>query len=481
MAGALSTDLYELTMAVSYLRRGMVAPATFSLFVRDLPSDRGYLVAAGLADCLDHLESFRFTGDEVEHVADLLALTPSDRQQLRELRFTGDVWAVPEGTVVTAGEPLVEVTAPIAEAQLVETALLNFVTFQTGVASKAARCRTAAPHALLIDFSMRRTQSLQAAEQVARATAITGFDATSNVAAARRFGLRATGTMAHSYVEAFGSEHDAFLAFATDFPRNATFLVDTYDTLDGVRAAIEVIRGLGLGERAGIRLDSGDLAALSIGSRALLDHAGLNKVRIFASGGLDEHAVDSLVRADAPIDGYGIGTKLGVCADAPYLDTAYKLVEYDGRPMFKRSTGKATAPGAKQVFRAPGTDDRLGLRGQSAPAGTGPVLRQVMTGGHRLEDESLDVVRQRCAAELATLAEDTRRLHTPTRLIVVKTAELLAYEASSGFARRGASSRSSAAAAAPGSADQRGTGLPTEPQRGHERRSREPREHDDQF
>ncbi len=274
MSGALSTDLYELTMATSHLRRGMTGPATFSLFARQLPAERGYLVSAGLADCLDHLESLRFTADEVAYVGGVLGLTAADRHQLRRLRFTGDVWAVPEGRIVTANEPLLEATAPIAEAQLVETALLNFMTFQTAVASKAARCRIAAPHAQLVDFSLRRTQSLQAGMQVARVTAIAGFDATSNVAAARAFGLTASGTMAHSYIEAFPHERDAFVAFAQDFPHRTTFLVDTYDTLDGVRSAAELIAQLGLGSESGIRLDSGDLGWLAVQSRAILDAAG---------------------------------------------------------------------------------------------------------------------------------------------------------------------------------------------------------------
>jgi nicotinate phosphoribosyltransferase len=211
-------------MATSYLRRGMTGPATYSLFVRKLPPHRGFLVAAGLADALDFLEAFRFTPDELGYVAERLTLSPDDRERLRRLRFTGEVWAVPEGTVVTAGEPLLEVTAPIAEAQLVETALLNFVSFQTAVASKAARCRIAAPHAQLVDFGMRRAQSLQAARQVARSSYLAGFDATSNVEAAREFGLTPTGTMAHSYVQAFPGEREAFMAFAEDFPQHPTFL-----------------------------------------------------------------------------------------------------------------------------------------------------------------------------------------------------------------------------------------------------------------
>lgn len=435
MVSALATDLYELTMAVSYLRRGMDGAATFSLFVRQLPPQRGFLVCAGLADALDHLSSLHFENDEVADVASLLGLQPSDRRHLAGLHFTGDVWAVPEGTIVTAGEPLLEVTAPIAEAQLVETALLNFLTFQTVVASKAARCRLAAPHAQLVDFALRRTQSLEAGRQVARATSIGGFDATSNVAAAREFGLVASGTMAHSYVEAFASEREAFLAFAADFPDRTTLLVDTYDTFEGVRTAIDVIRRENLGERAGIRLDSGDLGQLAVQARAALDAAGLYRVRIIASGSLDEYAVDELVRYGAPIDAYGIGTKVGVSADAPYLDTAYKLVEFDHRPVFKLSVGKATVPSRKQIFRGPGLTDAVGLRDQEPPPGTRPLMRQVMRAGQLTEESSpVAEARSRCLAGLAELSEPQARLRDPVPLTVSLTPELRQYAASAGAA-----------------------------------------------
>ncbi|HET6877554.1 MAG TPA: nicotinate phosphoribosyltransferase [Jatrophihabitans sp.] len=429
MASALSTDLYELTMTVSYLRRRMTAPATFSLLVRNLPSQRGFLVSAGLSDCLDFLSGFRFTDDELAYVGELLQLPDRDVRRLAGLRFTGDVWAVPEGHVVSGGTPLLEVTAPLPEAQLVETALLNFVTFQTAVASKAARCRLAAPHAQLIDFGMRRTQSLQAAMQVARASAIAGFDATSNVAAARRFGLVASGTMAHSYVQAFPNEAEAFRAFAADFPSRAVFLVDTYDTLAGTAIAAEVAKASGLGASAGIRLDSGDLAELAFGARRILDAAGVPAVRIVASGGLDEYALDRLVRAGAPIDAYGVGTRLGTSADAPYLDTAYKLVEYDGRPVFKLSPGKATTPGRKQVFRSPGLVDSVGIRDEVPPAGTRPLLQQVMRGGERTAIDSLAPARARCAADLAELSDDHRRLQDPVPLFARWTPQLLALAA----------------------------------------------------
>src|SRR6266545_2299217 len=363
LVSGLCTDLYELNMAASYLRRGMTGPATFSLFARHLPPDRGFLVAAGLQECLEFLEGFHFDDDELAWLHAELGFDDQAVAAFAELRFTGEVWAVPEGRVVFAGEPLLEVTAPIAEAQLVETALLNSISFHTAVASKAARCRLAAGGAELVDFAFRRTQGMDAAMAVARASAMVGFSATSNVEAARRFGLRVAGTMAHSFVEAFGDERSAFAAFARDFPDRTTFLVDTYDTLEGVRAAIEVIRELGLAGGLGVRLDSGDLGELAVRTRRLLDEAGLPDARIVASGGLDEYAIAELVGHGAPIDIYGVGTKMGVSADAPYLDTAYKLVRYGERPVAKLSPGKPSLPGAKQVFRGRATDgDLLGLR-----------------------------------------------------------------------------------------------------------------------
>ncbi|HKZ75282.1 MAG TPA: nicotinate phosphoribosyltransferase, partial [Actinomycetota bacterium] len=382
MAGALLTDLYELNMAASYLRRGMEEPATFSLFVRHLPANRGFLVAAGLEPCLEFLEGFGFEEDDLRYLAGELGYDEETIERFRDIRFTGDVWAVPEGRIVFADEPIVEVTAPIAVAQLVETYLLNQITFQTTIASKAARCRIAARDRDLVDFAFRRTQGTDAAMAVARTTAMVGFAATSNVEAARRFGLRVAGTMAHSYIQSFPTEADAFRAFAQDFPDRTTLLVDTYDTLNGVRTAIEVIRELGLTEHLGIRLDSGDLEELSRGARRILDQAGLPHVRIFASGGLDESDVDRLVTAGAPIDAFGVGTRVGVSADAPYLDSVYKLVEYDGRPVLKLSEAKATEPGRKQVFRGEG-GDVIGLRDEPPPPGSEPLLVPVMLEGRR--------------------------------------------------------------------------------------------------
>ena len=413
MPGGLLTDLYELNMAASYLRRSMTGQATFSLFVRALPPGRGFLVAAGLADCLQFLEDFSFTPEDLSYLRQARGYREETLRAFASLRFTGDVRAVPEGRVVFAGEPLLEVTAPVAEAQLAETVLLNHVTFQTAVATKAARCVLAAGGAQLVDFSFRRTQGIDAGLAVARASAIAGFAATSNVAAARRHGLAAAGTMAHSFIEAFGDEQQAFTAFAADFPGMTTFLVDTYDTARGVRNAIEVIRRLRLPGPVGVRLDSGDLAALARMARAMLDEAGLGDARIFASGSLDEYAIAGLVAAAAPIDAYGVGTKMGVSADAPYLDSAYKLVSYDGRPVMKLSAGKTSPPGAKQVYRGP-DGDVLALRDEPPPPGHQPLLVPVMRQGQRVSaPEPLAAAVQRCRADLAWLPLTARALRDP--------------------------------------------------------------------
>ena len=418
MPGGLLTDLYELNMAASYLRRSMTAPATFSLFVRRLPRNRGFLVAAGLEDCLAFLEAFSFADDELAWLRQAQGYDEQTLQAFRRLRFTGGVWAVPEGTPVFAGEPLLEVTAPIAEAQLAETAMLNHVTFQTSIATKAARCVLAAAGARLIDFSFRRTQGIKSGMAVARAAAIGGFAGTSNTEAARRYGLAASGTMAHSFIEAFDSEELAFAAFAEDFPGNTTFLVDTYETGGGVATAIEVARRLRLTGPVGVRLDSGDLAAQALLARRLLDQAGLARARIVASGGLDEYSFAELTAAGAPVDAYGVGTKMGVSADAPYLDSAYKLVECDGRPVMKLSAGKVTLPGAKQVYRG-AAGDIIALRHEPAPPGSRPLLVPVMQDSRRLAPaEPVAAASQRCASGLRALPPGALALRNPAAVPV---------------------------------------------------------------
>ncbi len=428
----LRTDLYELRMAASYLRRDMVERATFSLFVRRLPPRRGFLVAAGLAEALAFLESFAFDDAELGYLRDIVGFDQPALTAFAGLRFTGDVWAVPEGRVVFADEPLLEVTAPIAEAQLVETGVLNLITFHTTVATKAARCRLAGGGAQLIDFAFRRTHGIEAGAGVARASAIAGFAATSDVEAALRYGLTPSGTMAHSYVEAFPDERAAFRAFAADFPANPIFLVDTYDTPAGVRAAVDVIAELGLTGPVGVRLDSGDLAALARQARAILNGAGLRRATIVASGSLDENIIAGLVAQGAPIDGYGVGTKMGVSYDAPSLDSAYKLVAYGDRPVLKLSPGKATLPAPKQVFRDPtGVEgDVVGLRDEPPPGGNEPVLVPVMRGGRRLDTadpaEAVRIARGRFDADLAWLPEPARRLADPTALTATVSPALTA-------------------------------------------------------
>lgn len=414
MSDVTTTDLYEVTMALSYLREGMDRPATFSLFVRDLPPERGFLVSAGVESALDFLAGFHVTSADVRDFADALGRPAGDLAALRGLRFPGEVRAVPEGRVVFSGEPLLEVTAPIAQAQLVETYLLNQVSHQTGIASKAARCVLAAAGHPVIDFSLRRTHGVSAGLQAARVGAIAGFAGTSDVAAAVRWGLRASGTMAHSYIEAFPDEESAFRAFARAHPGPVTFLVDTYDTVRGVRTAARVLRDIGRGPGCAVRLDSGDLGELSRRARHVLDAAGLSEVRIVASGGLDEYRVDDLVRSGAPIDVYAVGTRVGTSADAPYLDSAYKLVEYDGRPVMKLSSAKVTAPGRKQVHRRPGRPDLVALCDEPGPPGSEPLLRTVMRDGSRTGPPgTLVEAHERLLADLAALPGAALRVRAP--------------------------------------------------------------------
>ncbi|WP_225829933.1 nicotinate phosphoribosyltransferase [Streptomyces sp. NK08204] len=414
MSDVTTTDLYEVTMALSYLREGMRDPATFSLFVRDLPPGRGFLVAAGLEPALDFLADCRVEREDVEEFADVLRRPVRDLEPLLGLAFEGEVRAVPEGRAVFAGEPLLEVTAPLPQAQLVETYLLNQVCHQTVVASKAARCVLAAAGRDVVDFSLRRTHGPWAGFQAARLGALTGFAGTSNIAAATALGIPASGTMAHSYIEAFPGEEEAFRAFARCHPGPVTFLVDTYDTVAGVRVAARVLRDLGRGPGCAIRLDSGDLDALSRRARAVLDAAGAADVRIIASGGLDEYQVDRLVRSGAPIDVYAVGTRVGVAADAPYLDAAYKLVEYAGRPVMKLSAAKVTAPGRKQVFRRAGRPDVIALWREEPPEAAWPLLRTVMRGGRRTgPPDRWQDARERLRADLAGLPGPALRIEDP--------------------------------------------------------------------
>jgi nicotinate phosphoribosyltransferase len=415
---ALATDLYELTMGASYAALGMDRRATFSLFTRKLPPNRSFLVVAGIEEALARLQAFRFDSVALEYLQTVKAIRADFLDRLAALRFTGDVWAVAEGRVVFADEPVLEVQAPIIEAQLVESLLVNAVHFPTLVATKAARCVAAAPGASLIDFGLRRTPSIDAGRMVARAAYLAGFDATSNVMAGARYGIPVAGTVAHSFIEAFPTEREAFRAFGETFPGPVTLLIDTYDTRRGAHHAVEVAReiaGRG-GWLQAVRIDSGDLAALSREVRHILDDAGLQAVQIVASGGLDEFELSALTRAGAPIDAYGVGTRLGTSADAPVLDMAYKLVEYDGTPCLKLSSGKQTLVGAKQVWRRRDAaeriaGDRIAARDEPSPGDRWePLLVPVMEGGQVGRLPSLNEIRERHRQEIAALPPDLMSL-----------------------------------------------------------------------
>ena len=419
---ALFADLYELTMAQAYWQHGHNAPATFSLAFRNLPPDRGYAVFAGLEEALDHLEALRFTDADVAYMRSLGLFDPAFLDWLPSLRFTGDVRAMGEGALVFAEEPVVEVTAPVIEAQLVETAVMNAIGLQTMLGTKAARVLHAAQGRAVIEFAARRTQGEEAADRLARVSYLVGFGGTSNVLAAARYGIPPVGTMAHSFISSFPTESEAFDAYADSFPDTSTLLVDTYDTVEGVRRAAETgnrLHEAGHALRA-IRLDSGDLLALSIASRKILDEAGLTDVRVFASGGLDEFDIETLLAAGAPIDGFGIGTKLGVSADAPWMDWAYKLAEYDNAPVLKLSEGKASLAGRKQVYRQTDGDgmyvsDLLALADEQLAEQDGaPLLTDVMRGGQRTGPvPSLVELRERFAAGFARLPERFKALRGP--------------------------------------------------------------------
>jgi len=408
---ALFTDLYELTMLQAYYREGLDASvATFDLFVRQTPG-RNYLLACGLDTVLHYLETLHFTQEALDYLASLGRFEADFLDYLSRFRFTGDVYAVPEGTPVFAGEPLLQVVAPIGQAQLIETFVLNQITFQTGIASKASRVVQAAQGRLVADFGARRMHGADAALKAVRAYYIAGIQATSLVLGGQMFGMPVTGTMAHSYVEAHPTEEDAFRAFAGLYP-GTTLLVDTYDTLDGVRKVIALCKELGDRFQVGaIRLDSGDLAALAKEARRLLDEAGLTHIKIFVSGSLDEYRIAELLAQGAPIDGFGVGTRMGTISDRPYLDSAYKLSEFEGEGRMKLSLEKANLPGRKQVFRfydedGRATHDVIACHDEQLEGGE-PLLHCVMRGGRRTEAgrDTLEAARERARQGLARLPE----------------------------------------------------------------------------
>ncbi len=418
---SLLIDQYELTMSAGYLRQGLNEPAIFELFARRLPPNRDWLLAAGLGPTLELIRALRFGEQELEYLRSLELFSDAFLDYLAGFRFAGDLEAMPEGTVCFANEPLIRVTAPRIDAQLLETVLLNQINFQTMVATKAARIVLAAgggePGAgeRVLDFSPRRDHGVDAAMKVARSAAVAGCGGTSNVAAAMRYGLQPVGTMAHSYVLSFDSEEAAFRSFMEDFPETAVILVDTYDTLDGVRHAISASRDAGV-RLAGVRLDSGDLLELSRSVRRLLDEAGMSETRIAASGDLEEERIAELVAAGAPVDLWGVGTDLGTSRDSPVVNGVYKLVadrRKDGwRGVWKRSPDKETVPGPKQVFRryAEGIMSADIIAAADEELEGEALLVPAMRDGEVVRPESLEEIRERSTAQLTALPERLRRL-----------------------------------------------------------------------
>jgi len=420
--GPLFTDLYELTMAGGYFEQGMTGEATFSLFVRaGGNTTRAFYVAAGLEDVLQVLENYRFSAGDIAYLKSTGMFTGGFLECLSGFRFTGEVEAMPEGTIFFPDEPILEVTAPIMEAQLLESFILNTVGFQTMIATKAARCVLAADGRPLMDFSLRRTHGFDSSLKVARSSYLAGFAGTSNVLAGKIFGIPLSGTMAHSFVTAFDREADAFAAFAKTFPNHSIFLIDTYDTLKGAETAVQVAGAMSRAGRRllGVRLDSGDMAALSRRVRSILDEGGHPEVKIFASGDLDEYRIRDIIEQGAKVDAFGVGTRMGVSADAPYLDIVYKLVQMGDRGVRKLSSGKKTLAGKKQVFRKMSAGgefekDFIGLREERIP-GTRPLLEPVITDGRRTAPggAALEGIRNKIAENLGRLEEKYKRLESP--------------------------------------------------------------------
>ncbi len=415
-ASILLTDLYELTMLQAYYDRGMNDVAVFEFFSRKLPRERGFLMAAGLEQVIDYLSGLRFSFEDIEYLESTRRFSAEFLKSLEDLSFTGDVYAMPEGTLFFRDEPILRVVAPLREAQLIESRIVNLLHFQTIVASKAARCVLAAPEKLLIDFGMRRAHGAEAGLLSARASYIAGFSGTATVLAGQRYGVPVFGTMAHSFVQAHESETQAFENFARSHPANATLLIDTYDTVEAARKVVSLAAQLekeGIAIK-GVRIDSGDLGQYARQVRRVLDEGGMRGITIFASSGLDEYALRDLMAAGAPIDGFGVGTRMNTSADAPFLDCAYKLVEYAGRPKRKRSEGKATWPGRKQVFRrfdAQGriAGDALTVEGDLQEGV--PLIEPVMIAGERLKPSPpVAALRIRAREQLASLPERLRTI-----------------------------------------------------------------------
>jgi nicotinate phosphoribosyltransferase len=414
---ALLTDLYQLTMAQAYFQSQRLARSTFSLFIRSYPPNRSYFVAAGLRDVLEFLEQFRIDSTGIDYLRSRRMFTDDFLDFLQSLKFTGEVWAIPEGRLFFKDEPVVEVTAPIVEAQIVETFIINQINFQSLIATKAARCVQTAGGRSVVDFSLRRTHGIDAGMKVALASYLAGFAGTSNVRAGQLYGIPIVGTMAHSFVSSFEHEIDAFRAFIRSFPNHSTLLIDTYDTVAGAHKAVQVAKEMAARGQSlqGVRIDSGNLANLAVEVRRIFDEADLKDVKIIGSGGLDEYDLADFSKANIPFDSYGVGTKMGVSADAPWSDIAYKLVDYNNRSVLKLSPGKVSLTGKKQVFRI--TDkqgqlekDIITLQDENV-AGAESLLKRVMTGGKITAPlPCLEESRSAFLSEFAKLPEPIKKI-----------------------------------------------------------------------
>jgi len=429
---ALLTDLYQLTMLQGYYEQNMEELAVFEFFVRKLPENRSYLVAAGLAQVLTYLEQLHFSSDEIEWLDSTGQFKPAVLDRLETFKFTGDVHAMPEGTVFFQNEPLLRITAPLPEAQLIESRVINLLHFQTLIASKAARSVLIAPDKLLVDFGMRRAHGSEAALLAARASYLAGFNGSATVAAGMYFDIPIFGTMAHSFIQAYTCESQAFVHFAEANPDNVVLLIDTYDTEAGAQKVVDLAATLhaqGI-KIKGVRLDSGDLAAHARKVRIILDRGGLNNTTLFASGNIDEYKLEELMVRQAPIDGFGIGTHMDTSADAPYLDCAYKLQEYAGIARRKRSEGKATWPGRKQVYR--NYNDNGIMSGDTVtvdntPCAGQPLLQLVMQGGKTVAGQpTLIEAREQAQRQLNGLPVSLRQLSNTPEYPVIISAELQA-------------------------------------------------------
>jgi nicotinate phosphoribosyltransferase len=431
----LTTDLYELNMVQAYLDRGEDKEAVFEFFVRRLPERRGFLLAAGLDDALIYLETLRFSPSEIDWLKSTKRFRANLIDYLAAFRFTGDVHAIPEGTVCFPNEPLIRITAPLPIAQIVETRLINILHFQTMIASKAARMVLAAPGKILSDFGLRTAHGAEAGLFSARASYIAGFSSAANVLAGEHYGIPIVGTMAHSFIQVHDDEMTAFENFARSRPEGVILLIDTYDTEAGARKVVELapkLKADGISIR-GVRIDSGDLSAMAKKVRGILDAGGLKDVIILVSGGINEDVLLKMAAAKAPIDGFGIGVNLDASIDAPSLDCAYKLQDYAGRPRRKLSEGKQTWPGRKQVWRTVDAQGRIRadvLSLENDKHDGEALIVPVMRGGKRVgPPPSLAQIRERAARELARLPAPLRRLEAGIAYPVEISAKLKALAA----------------------------------------------------